>query len=91
MAKRLGPGWNHRDHHQRSVGNVPSPSSCCDNRDCPQYADTPAGAGFGCLADRERVQSVGSRFRGCKNFYERAFERSIDLHDRGEGGPEDPP
>jgi hypothetical protein len=82
MANRLGSRWNHIDHHQRSVGDVPSSSSCYDNRDCPQSTDPPAGAGLGCLADRERVQSVGSRFRGCKNFYERAFERGIDLHDR---------
>ncbi len=81
MAIRLGSGWNHIEHHQRSVGDVPSPSSCWDNPGYSQYADTPAGIGFGGLADRKRVQSVGSRFRGCKNSDERAFECGIDLRD----------
>ena len=86
MANRLGPGWNHIDHHQRSVGDVPSPPSFWDDPGYSQPADPPAGAGFGGLVDRERVQSVGSRFRGCKNFDERAFERGIDLHHKVEGG-----
>ena len=86
MANHLGSGWNHIDHPQRSVGDVPSHSSFWDDPGYSQFADPPAGAGFGGLADRQRVQSVGGFFRGCKNLDERAFERCIDLHCRGEGG-----
>ena len=74
-----------------AVGDVPSPSFCRDNPGYSPYADTPAGTGFGGLADRERIQSICRRFSVWENSNERTVERGIGLHDRGRGRAEGPP
>ena len=95
---RLVPRWlsvwvsgpNHIDHHQCCVGDVPCHLSLLHNPDYFPNADHAARNGAGGLADRERIQSIGCRFRICKNSDERTFKRCIDWMIHGTGRAERP-
>jgi hypothetical protein len=80
LALRLGVGWHYLGHHRRRTGHAPCHPRFRYRADASQSADIPAGDGLGGLADRKRIQSIGSRFSVCENSDERAFERGIDLH-----------
>lgn len=85
MDIRLGCLCNLIAPHYMFPDYVPAPERFFDDKPGHEFPNILARNGDGGVADCEGIQFVCHCFQGCKNSDERAYERSIDLHDRGEG------
>ena len=82
----LGSCFWHIGHRILRVSQYRSHRSCWYGTSPYDHTNAATGTGSGGMADRERIRSIRNRCPVRKNSDERAFERVIGLHYRGEGG-----